>query len=69
MSQGLTSPVGPQVIIEGRSRDYFAGTGYLGLQSHPEVLQAADFVLSKPGGYGAVRELCEIILNKLQENK
>ena len=35
----------------------------------PEVLQAADFVLSKPGGYGAVRELCEIILNKLQENK
>jgi len=37
--------------------------------AYPEVLQAADFVLSKPGGYGAVRELCEIILNKLQENK
>ena len=31
----------------------------------PEVLQAADFILSRPGGYGAVRELCEIILNKL----
>jgi len=30
---------------------------------------AADFVLSKPGGHGAVRELCEIILKKLQENK
>ena len=28
----------------------------------PEVLQAADFVLSKPGGNGAVRELCELIL-------
>ena len=37
--------------------------------AYPEVLQAADFVLSKPGGYGAVRELCEIILKKSQENK
>jgi YrbI family 3-deoxy-D-manno-octulosonate 8-phosphate phosphatase len=37
--------------------------------AYPEVLQAVDYVLSKPGGYGAVRELCEIILNKLQENK
>ena len=35
----------------------------------PEVIQAADFVLSKRGGHGAVRELCEIILKKLQENK
>jgi N-acylneuraminate cytidylyltransferase len=37
--------------------------------AYPEVLQAADFVLSKPGGHGAVRELCEFILKKLQENK
>lgn len=37
--------------------------------AYPEVLQAADFVLSKPGGHGAVREVCEIILNKLQESK
>ena len=37
--------------------------------AYHEVLQAADFVLSKPGGHGAVRELCEIILKKLQENK
>lgn len=29
----------------------------------PEVIRAADFVLTKPGGHGAVRELCEIILN------
>ncbi|NUQ85171.1 MAG: acylneuraminate cytidylyltransferase [Anaerolineales bacterium] len=28
----------------------------------PEVLRAADFVLTKPGGRGAVRELCELIL-------
>ncbi len=31
----------------------------------PEVLQAADYVLSKPGGNGAVRELFELILKNL----
>jgi len=30
--------------------------------AYPEVLQSADYVLSKRGGYGAVRELCELIL-------
>jgi YrbI family 3-deoxy-D-manno-octulosonate 8-phosphate phosphatase len=30
--------------------------------AHPEVRQAADFVLGKPGGHGAVRELCDMIL-------
>ena len=33
--------------------------------AYPEVLRAADFILSKPGGGGAVRELCELILNNL----
>ncbi|HEY5730720.1 MAG TPA: acylneuraminate cytidylyltransferase [Anaerolineales bacterium] len=33
--------------------------------AYPEVLQAADFVLSKPGGHGAVRELCELILKNI----
>lgn len=28
----------------------------------PEVMRQADFVLNKPGGHGAVRELCELIL-------
>ena len=31
--------------------------------AYPEVIRAADFVLSKPGGGGAVRELCDLILN------
>jgi len=35
--------------------------------AYPEVLRAADFVLSKPGGGGAVRELCDLILRSLQE--
>ena len=33
--------------------------------AYPEVLQAADHVLSKPGGHGAVRELCEMVLKTL----
>jgi YrbI family 3-deoxy-D-manno-octulosonate 8-phosphate phosphatase len=33
--------------------------------AYPEVLQAADFVLSRPGGHGAVREVCELILRNL----
>jgi len=35
--------------------------------AYPEVLRAADFVLSKPGGGGAVREVCDLILGSLQE--
>ena len=31
----------------------------------PEVLNAADLILSHKGGYGAVRELCELILDKV----
>jgi YrbI family 3-deoxy-D-manno-octulosonate 8-phosphate phosphatase len=34
--------------------------------AYPEVIRAADFVLSRPGGGGAVRELCELILKKLR---
>jgi 3-deoxy-D-manno-octulosonate 8-phosphate phosphatase (KDO 8-P phosphatase) len=31
--------------------------------AHPAVLAAARFVSSRPGGRGAVRELCELILD------
>jgi N-acylneuraminate cytidylyltransferase len=30
--------------------------------AYPEVIRAADFVLTKAGGHGAVRELCDLIL-------
>jgi len=46
-----------------------AGWSVAVADAYPEVIQAADFVLSKAGGHGAVRELCEIILKKLEENK
>lgn len=32
----------------------------------PEVIRQADFVLTRPGGHGAVQELCALILAKLQ---
>jgi len=35
------SSLGPSVRIDGRDYLYFAGSGYLGLQSHPEVIRAA----------------------------
>lgn len=42
-----------------------AGWSVAVADAYPEVVQAADFVLSKPGGHGAVREVCELILEKL----
>jgi YrbI family 3-deoxy-D-manno-octulosonate 8-phosphate phosphatase len=29
--------------------------------SHPEVLATADITLTRPGGHGAVREICDLI--------
>jgi len=34
--------------------------------SHPQVLRQADLVLKRTGGHGAVRELCDLILQKFQ---
>jgi N-acylneuraminate cytidylyltransferase len=39
-----------------------AGWSVAVADAFPEVLRAADYVLSRPGGHGAVRELCELIL-------
>ena len=32
--------------------------------AYPEVIRAADYVLTKTGGHGAIRELCELVLNR-----
>lgn len=37
----MQSPPGAYTVIDGRRYLYFAGTGYLGLQGHPEVIRAA----------------------------
>jgi 8-amino-7-oxononanoate synthase len=60
MDFAQTSPLGPRVLIAGRERDYFSGTGYLGLHNHPAVQQAAIDCIRRyglstgtsRGGYG-----------------
>ncbi|MBI5945493.1 MAG: acylneuraminate cytidylyltransferase [Chloroflexi bacterium] len=39
-----------------------AGWSVAVADAYPEVIRAADFVLTKAGGHGAIRELCELIL-------
>lgn len=41
-----------------------AGWAVAVADAYPEVIRAADYVLTKKGGHGAIRELCEIILQK-----
>ena len=41
-----------------------AGWSVAVADAYPEVIQSADFVLSRRGGHGAVRELCELILKR-----
>ncbi|QPG05172.1 3-deoxy-manno-octulosonate-8-phosphatase KdsC [Salinimonas marina] len=48
----------------------YADTKIAVRDAHPQVCAAANWVLTKPGGFGAVRELCDIILQahgKLQQ--
>lgn len=60
MSLHMESPLGARMIFNGREMDYFAGAGYLGLQNHPDVIQAAQEALQRygfstatsRGGYG-----------------
>lgn len=42
-----------------------AGWAVAVADAYPEVLCAADYVLSKPGGHGAVREVCELVLKNM----
>lgn len=39
-----------------------AGCGVVTADAHPSAKQVADLVLQRPGGHGALRELCEMIL-------
>ena len=56
----MQSPPAARTLINDRWRDYFSGTGYLGLQGHPALTQAAIDALQRyglttgtsRGGYG-----------------
>src|SRR5512135_1116206 len=60
MSLLIESPAGARTVINGQAMDYFAGSGYLGLQNHPEVVKASVEALQQygfststsRGGYG-----------------
>ena len=34
--------------------------------AHPKVIERAQLVLNKNGGHGAVRELCDLLLEKFE---
>ncbi len=46
-----------------------AGWSVAVADAYPEVLRAADYVLTKPGGQGAVRELCEMVLKRIENRE
>jgi len=37
--------------------------------AHPEVIVRADRVLNQPGGHGAVRELCDLLIKRMKEKE
>ena len=41
-----------------------AGWSVAVADAYPELIRAADFVLTKPGGHGALRELCDLLLRQ-----
>ncbi len=70
-SRGLTMQqvayVGNDVNDLGCMR--LAGVSVAVADAHPDVLQAAHLILSRPGGRGAVRELCDWILAERQRGQ
>jgi 8-amino-7-oxononanoate synthase len=49
----MQSAPGPEVVIDGMQYLYFGGTGYLGLASHPEVIEAACVAVRRYGVHTA----------------
>ncbi|HEX5837846.1 MAG TPA: acylneuraminate cytidylyltransferase [Anaerolineales bacterium] len=45
-----------------------AGWSVAVADAFPDVIRAADYILSKPGGHGALREVCDLILTKTNPN-
>ena len=45
----MESPPGPETLLNGRRYLYFAGTGYLGLQGHPDLIAAAHSAVERYG--------------------
>jgi N-acylneuraminate cytidylyltransferase len=46
-----------------------AGWSVAVADAYPEVIRAADYVLTRTGGHGAIRELCEIVLKQSSQKE
>lgn len=46
-----------------------AGWSVAVADAYPEVIRAADYVLKARGGHGALREVCDLILNSINDPK
>jgi YrbI family 3-deoxy-D-manno-octulosonate 8-phosphate phosphatase len=60
------------VVFVGNDANDLPAFPYVGYavvvsDAHPSIVRAADRVLTKPGGHGAVRELCDIILTRMEK--
>lgn len=55
----ITSPQGPEITVNNKTVLNFCANNYLGLSSHPEVVQAAKDTLDSHGfGMSSVRFIC-----------
>lgn len=55
----ITSPQGAEIVVNGKTVLNFCSNNYLGLSSHPEVIQAAKDTLDSHGfGMSSVRFIC-----------
>lgn len=62
-----------QIAYVGNDTNDLGPMGWVGLpiavaDAHPEALAAARYVLSKPGGFGALRELCDLLIESRRMN-
>jgi glycine C-acetyltransferase len=55
----IGSPQGPEILVNGRTVLNFCANNYLGLSSHPKVIEAAHHAIDQRGyGMSSVRFIC-----------
>ena len=55
----ITSPQGPEIVVNGKTVLNFCANNYLGLSSHPKVIEAAHRAIETHGyGMSSVRFIC-----------